>query len=554
MAIRYKLGLIVGGLFFIILFMFAVTWQTTSAQKDDGLVINLAGRQRMLSQKMSKELFLLSSMDGQGPEKAKLHAEVKNTMKVFDITLKALSDSGNAPLDLNLEKTLYAECPRAEGAAATQLTAVKGLWQDFSSHMAQVLSNGDQTDPSLQYVKDNNLKLLKEMNTAVGIMQKTSEKKVKRLIFLQSLGMLSGVILMVLSLLQIHGIVRQLLGSTSTAKKLSQGDLTQRFPSQDKPTEKMDEIAYLGHNLNLFIETLQENMKNIRMEAVSLNHSSTDMNQVAKGLSTESESSAQRTESVAQHAEQMSEDMNAVAAAMEELTANTQQIADSTSRMNKTIRDISGNTDNANGISAKAVQRVESASSRVDDLGNAALKISKVSESISEISEQTNLLALNATIEAARAGEAGKGFAVVASEIKGLATQTTQATEEIKKNIDWIQSASGSTVEDIKEIAQVIHEVNDIIKTISLAVEDQTNTVSDIDINVSQGADAIQEVSSNVANTSAASMATSKDIREVSQSITQISSNSSNIHSSSGQLSALAEKLNTMVDHFKLEA
>ncbi|MCP4118708.1 MAG: HAMP domain-containing protein [Desulfobacteraceae bacterium] len=553
MAIRYKLGLIVGGLFFIILCMFAVTWQTTSAQKDDGLVINLAGRQRMLSQKMSKELFLLSSMADQG-EKAKLSAEVKNSMKVFDITLKALSDSGKAPLDLNLDRTLYANCPRAKEPAAGQLVTVKKLWREFSNHMQQVLSNGNQTGPSLQYVKEHNLKLLKEMNKAVVMMQKMSEKKVKRLILLQSLGLLAGVILMVLSLLQIRGIVRQLLGSTSTAKKLSKGDLTQRFPSQDKPVEKMDELAFLGHNLNNFIDALQGHMKNIRMEAVSLNHSSTDMTQVASELSTESESSAQRTESVAQHAEQMSEDMNAVAAAMEELTANTQQIAESTSRMNKTIRDISGNTDSANGISAKAVQRVESASSRVDDLGNAAAKISKVSESISEISEQTNLLALNATIEAARAGEAGKGFAVVASEIKSLATQTTQATEEIKKNIDWIQTASGSTVEDIKAIAQVIHEVNEIIQTISMAVDDQTNTVSEIDINVSQGADAIQEVSGNVANTSASAMATSGDIRDVSQSITHISSNSSDIHSSSGQLSELAEKLNTMVDHFKLEA
>ena len=96
MAIRYKLGLIVGGLFFIILSMFAVTWQTTSAQKDDSLVINLAGRQRMLSQKMSKELFLIPSTENQGG-KVKLKTEVRNTMKIFDITLKALSDSGNEP-------------------------------------------------------------------------------------------------------------------------------------------------------------------------------------------------------------------------------------------------------------------------------------------------------------------------------------------------------------------------------------------------------------------------------------------------------------------------
>ena len=56
MAIRYKLGFIVAGLSFIILSMFLITWYTTSAQKTDGLLINLGGRQRMLSQKMSKEI------------------------------------------------------------------------------------------------------------------------------------------------------------------------------------------------------------------------------------------------------------------------------------------------------------------------------------------------------------------------------------------------------------------------------------------------------------------------------------------------------------------
>lgn len=110
--------------------------------------------------------------------------------------------------------------------------------------------------------------------------------------------------------------------------------------------------------------------------------------------------------------------------------------------MSETSKNIAQNADNASHISDKAVERVDSASSRVDDLENAARKIGQVSETITDISEQTNLLALNATIEAARAGEAGKGFAVVTSEIKSLANQTTEATEQIKGNIDWIQGAT----------------------------------------------------------------------------------------------------------------
>lgn len=81
----------------IICLMFAGTWYTTAAQKSDGLVINLAGRQRMLTQKMTKELFDFVS----NKKNEKLAAGVKNTMKVFDMTLNALVNSGKAPLSLS---------------------------------------------------------------------------------------------------------------------------------------------------------------------------------------------------------------------------------------------------------------------------------------------------------------------------------------------------------------------------------------------------------------------------------------------------------------------
>ncbi len=71
------------------------------------------------------------------------------------------------------------------------------------------------------------------------------------------------------------------------------------------------------------------------------------------------------------------------------------------------------NAEKARSITTQAAEKSTSASQRMAELGKAAQAISKVTETITDISEQTNLLALNATIEAARAGEAGKGFAVV---------------------------------------------------------------------------------------------------------------------------------------------
>ncbi len=552
MAIRYKLGLIVGGLSFIILAMFAMTWYTTSAQKADGLVINLAGRQRMLSQKMSKDLFLISIVKSDD-ERKKLITSVENSMKIFDTTLNALIDSGKAPVSLDLSGK-YAQCPKAAEPALSQLLKVKKTWDNFSMHMKKALASDikNTSHESMAYIKKNNLKLLGAMNKAVGMMQHLSEKKVSRLIIFQTIGVIFGLALMGISILQITTIVKKLMASASVASKMSRGDLTMRFPGENKPESKLDELGFLGHNLNLFAESLQDNMKGIASGAVELNDFSTTMHKVALDLSNETDIAAEKIDGVASNAENMSHDMNTVAAAMEELSTNTQLIAESTSRMTETIKAISKNTDEAREISHRAVSKVESASSRVDDLGNAAQKIGRVSDTITDISEQTNLLALNATIEAARAGEAGKGFAVVAGEIKHLASQTAEATEKIKSNIDWIQNSTKSTVEDIREVVAVINEVNEIVNNISMAVDNQTQTISEIDTNVSQGAQAVQEITENVANTSAASVSISDDISALNVSIGQVSSNSTDIASSADQLSGLAEKLKSMVSQFEV--
>ncbi len=551
MAIRYKLGLILVGLALIILFMFLVTWVTTSAQKADGLVINLAGRQRMLSQKMTKEIFLSKTLSD-AKQKEIIFSTLGTTMKIFDLTLNALIDSGKAPITLDLDGK-YSSIPKASEPALSQLNKTKKEWSPFSNHIKDIMGKKGNLEIHYNYIKDKNLKLLSEMNKAVGMLQKSSEKKVRRLIIFQTFGLIVGIALLVFSILKIHEIVNKLFNSASTAKKMSAGDLTKRFQIADKPKPKLDEMDYMGYHLNNFAQSLQKSMKNIYQEALNLNTSSSKMRTVAKELSKETDTSAEKTINVATNAEAMSEDMNAVAAAMEELTTNTQLIAESTSQMNETSKTIAQNADKASHISNKAVERVESASSRVDDLGNAAQKIGQVSETITDISEQTNLLALNATIEAARAGDAGKGFAVVANEIKSLANQTTEATEQIKENIDWIQGSTASTVDDIKEIAKVISEVNNIVNNISSAVDEQTGTIESISSNVSEGAEAVQEVSINIANTSSSSTEIAKDINEVSDSVTQVSSNSTTIANSSKQLSKLAEELHAMVNHFTLE-
>ncbi|MCG8566152.1 MAG: methyl-accepting chemotaxis protein [Desulfobacterales bacterium] len=549
MQIRFKLYLIAGGLSLIILLMFCLTWYTTSAQKTDGLLINLAGRQRMLTQKMSKEVLMVLETEKNRAQHIKA---AQGTARVFDMTLTALLNSGQAPKGLTPDGPKVF-CPQAEEPALGQLKKVKQSWTAFSREMKSILADPSHANGSLDYVMTKNLPLLKEMNTAVTMLQKNSEKKVDRLILFQTLCLGLGLVIMALSILLIRGIVRQLTHASENADAMAQGDLTRRFHAPDKPKDKLNEMEFLGHSLNGFADTLQNAMAKINAEALQLKSASADMNQVSTTLSQESGASADTSRNVADNAEQMSEDMNAVAAAMEELTANTQEIAGSSSQINQTIRDISQAVDEAGTISNQAVERVETASSRVDNLGDAARHINKVSETINDISEQTNLLALNATIEAARAGEAGKGFAVVAGEIKNLAGQTTEATEQIKSHIESIQGTTHSTISDIKSISEIIAQVNTIVATIAQSVQEQTQTVSEIDMNVSQGAEAVQEVSANVANSSMASRDVSQDISEVSGSISQVSTHVEQISGNAEQLDHLAGELHAMVARFKIE-
>ena len=326
-----------------------------------------------------------------------------------------------------------------------------------------------------------------------------------------------------------------------------EGDLTMRLDAKSK-----DEIGELGFWFNTFIEKLQGIIKRIAENSNQVSDSSHQLSSIAKKLFAGAEDTSQRSANVATASEEMCANLNNVAAAMEESSTNTNMVASAAEEMTATINEIAENAERARDISSKAVVQAKSASGKMGELGDAAQKISMVTETITEISEQTNLLALNATIEAARAGEAGRGFAVVANEIKELAKQTAQATLNIKSQIDGVQRTTRSSVIEIDQISEVISGVNDIVGTIATAVEEQTAATKEISNNITQASQGIQEVNKNVSQSSTVAGDITLDISKVSLATTGISQSSSEIQASSEDLQRMALELQTIVGSFKI--
>ncbi|MCG8649149.1 MAG: methyl-accepting chemotaxis protein, partial [Pirellulales bacterium] len=285
----------------------------------------------------------------------------------------------------------------------------------------------------------------------------------KTLIFAFAGGLF--LIISAIAILVAGRFTRPIQNSVEALSRMSEGDLTQRL--QAGSGDEFDDIA---NSFNTLADNLEGVIQNLSNNAVVLNGSSSELSSVASELANDAEQATGQSGTVAAAAEEMSVNMNNIARSTQEVSENVKSAASSVEQINTSIGEVAENAERAASVAGDAANLVQLSDEKIADLGSAADEIGKVIEVIQDIAEQTNLLALNATIEAARAGEAGKGFAVVATEVKELAKQTAAATDDIRGRIEGIQSSTGDAVEAIREISEVIGNVNEVSRTIAAAV------------------------------------------------------------------------------------
>ncbi len=282
-----------------------------------------------------------------------------------------------------------------------------------------------------------------------------------------------------------------------------------------------------------------------------LTKNSSEMRRVSERLAANSTEMNQKSVQMAQQSEKMVANMEHVALSGEEANSNITVVASAAEEMATTVNEIAQNAEQARMVTSEAVQSVRSAANRVDELGENANQINKVVEVIVDIADQTKLLALNATIEAARAGEAGKGFAVVANEVKELARQTGEATIDIRKKIEAIQTSTEQTVMEIGQINTVIEQVDETVTGIATAVEEQSVTTKDITQNITEAASGITEITNMLNQTVEEEKQGNEGLLEVAKMSETVYTDSANVNSNAEELDSLSKELINLVARFK---
>ncbi len=548
MKIRTKLLLITFTLGFIILAMFLGTVWVAGKQADDGLIINLAGRQRMLTQKLTKEILMIGLARSSG-KKAKiktLQEDAKNTIEIFDTTLAALKDSGMAPTGLVMRNSKFRYCPPAKGPAKDALEKVTLLWKKFKDKAKQFIEAKEGGEEALDFMVNNSLPLLKTMNQAVGLLQKQSEAKGRFLFWFQVGGILLGILASLFAARNIHSIVVRLHMVGKLAEQLGSGNLKAR-----SGLDGGDEFGAIGKSLDSMAERLQASFGRIKSSAEELKNSTGTLLEVAGATVEGTEKVNALSSSMAAATEEMSVNMANVAEAMEQTSENVNRISSSAQQIASTVQEITGEAEKARFVAGDALERASSVNEKVHQLGKAAKVIEEITEAITEISEQTNMLALNATIESARAGEAGKGFAVVAHEIKELANQAGRATEEIKGTVADIQNNTETTVEEVTQVKEVTQQVNQFIESLADSMDLQADSTKKIADHVSGASIGVKEVAENVAQSSIASKEIAKGVNDVHSIAREISSMGSDLRALMDKLSSVASDLEESIGAFQ---
>jgi len=240
-----------GILFFVLMLsVIATTIYLNNKNKKDALIINIAGKQRMLTQNISKNIFYLSQ------HKNSSFVELENSTTEFIYNLNSLKE-GN-------ELSEIQKAPTKE--IANQIMKIEILWKSFFQNIVDfkelINKNDSSSKNSLENIIDliytTNPVLLEEVDKLVYMYTIYSEEKTNDIRYMQYFFALLIVVLIIYGFIQLKSMEENAKKFLEESKKIVEQNVTK--PLTPIKIEGENEIVEATQTINCFIEKINSVM------------------------------------------------------------------------------------------------------------------------------------------------------------------------------------------------------------------------------------------------------------------------------------------------------
>ncbi|MTJ47199.1 ATP-binding protein [Dolichospermum sp. UHCC 0259] len=243
----------------------------SSQLKEDAIVINLSGRQRMLSQRISKTILQLQIATQTAQPITNYQNELAESYKQFDETLiglkigKTVTGSDGKPVFI----------PAMENNKLKNLlTQAEAVWHPYKVKIAPIISSKNKiSQQSLQdaiaYSNQNNLQLLDLMNQITTEQQNISNQRTYTLQIIQTAGLCLALINF--CILLFHTLKNLTISDNKIQAALDEVEKTQvQLIQKEKMVSLGQLVAGIAHELNNSINFIHPNLPHVHQYIADL--------------------------------------------------------------------------------------------------------------------------------------------------------------------------------------------------------------------------------------------------------------------------------------------
>nr|WP_321451977.1 methyl-accepting chemotaxis protein [uncultured Carboxylicivirga sp.] len=432
-------------------------------EKFDSYAVDVAGRNRMLSQRIA---FLSSQITYSD---ADYKIELSNLIQLHDKSLTALEKGGIPP---GMADSI--SLPPSHSKLQPIFENVNATWHNYMNNATIIAQSADSLLrlDAMKNIESNAKKMLNTNNELVIALVDFNKSKQNTSSVILIIQIILNIIVFFIGLLLIKKQVLNPIHKLSAIiRKMAKGNLsvTAERLSNDEIGIMTTDLADLKNSLTSIIQEVISTVDNINSFGI-------DLNNAAQLLS--------------QNATEQASALEEISSTMEELAANVQNNAFHSSTVEA-----------ASKLVAKQVKEI---ANEINETLDANKQIVEKIEMMNEITSRTSILSLNASVEAKQAGEAGKSFSVIASEVRGLATNSKAMSDKIFdltdigfKKSTLAHDKMGVVLPDVERNTELVQQIVSSNKEQNIGINQVNTAIQQLNTVTQTNASQSEQLTSN---------------------------------------------------------